>query len=1289
MADIEGVNIVIGSDSSAAVQEINKLVDALNKLQKASSNFNLDLNIRANSDTVFRNVQKQAATAGEKAGKTFWTKFKEQGSALAEAMDKVNEKFESGFGSIVAGIGAKIIALGGSLSLITKMALSIGGGFESQMTTVKVISGATADELDALTKKAREMGATLPISAKDAATAMTFLAQRGTSAKDILKSVTDVANLAISQGVDMGSAAELLGSTMTNFGISIDDAAKVTNIFNNVSNQSAMDMSKLAEALKYVGPAAGSVGMQLTEAASAMEVLANSGLTGEMVGTGLAMVISKLASSAQVLGVRTKNLDGTMRPLKDIFSELQKKGFSLAEATAIFGQRGNKAALALAKYSATLEENEQRLQNWGATQSAVDEKSKTFSNTMQALHSAVEELHIEIFEQIKTQAKDAVSGVSELVRVFSAWVQETKIAEKSINAFLEGLGVNIPSGDDFKKLLDSFDTQIFVDKVKSFGSSLNEIGSALANLHDVIEAPLNFLIEHLETFGNLAFWGWIADKALHIPAAIIGLAGAFIQLYQAFKAFEALKLTSLISLIANPIGLVALVAGVAVFKHISAVMEDEANAQAIRLEEAQKKLQQEIDKADKFAAYEFDIKVKTGFEALPDSYKSASDNVKKSLDDDLAFMKDLFKQRIYQAWQEVNPMFSSISDKFVGSLNDISDDDATLITKALQGDLKSFEQMSAPLQKVTEKLYDMGIRAGEAKGNFETLIAYVHEFGTSTKESSDKAAKLAQSLEELKVFSDSVNGAVHSTLEDLSANISRSQSFLDSKNGQLSISVSLEQAKKQLITFSKSTAETFGLPDEIVKASIFNQLKDLAAKGNQSAQSLANAWDNASYSIDTFLQNAQDAINYLGASPDSFLPALNKMYSGIQKFDPLTGKLTEQFKKAHDALKQWSNVTFDKLAKRIQSLRKAYEGGFIDQKSLEAEFKRVAPQLKLQIVNELQSSKGQFRNEQDYQSVIASEFSSKVHELFGDIGDSLLRNVFNEQTGSSMGRAILHEVQKDVTGNNNIVMKIDGIDMLKQSAAALNTQFFSQSIASTMNPVISKFEQLSSHSQAEKDYSNSIAQVVQAIQNVSTGVRDVKGAVVSLESAVKSQSSSSNTNNTNIAQALSNSISPLMSKVDEVKNAVLSVDNSVKSSSQSGYSNFDSSSISQALTNGFNPLLYRLEQNSANLINLQQSITELKISADNNTTALSQQQSGNNDFSTVLSPILNAIQDVHTSLTALEAALKSVKQGNTFNIDIEMQGFNVQKNSDADILARSLVSSLQNSLRSGFGNGGV
>ncbi len=309
-----GVHFEISADSSDAVRQLGNVEKSLNDTQKAAKDLQGTLKnsgsvqlidsqtgqdikeqVEGNINDALDHLQTQARSRAGMAAKGAVSAFGQGLSGLASAMDGAGKVIEKGFGKMLKGITATVGAISGVITVITKNALTIGGSFEAQMTNVKVISGATAEELEELTKKAREMGAALPISAKDAAQAMELLAQRGNDAKKIIATVTDVSNLAISQNVDMASAAELLGSAMTNFGIAVENASKVTDIFNNASNQSALTMTKLAEGLKYVGPAASAAGMKLEEAISAMEVLANSGLDGSMIGTGLSMTLSKLS----------------------------------------------------------------------------------------------------------------------------------------------------------------------------------------------------------------------------------------------------------------------------------------------------------------------------------------------------------------------------------------------------------------------------------------------------------------------------------------------------------------------------------------------------------------------------------------------------------------------------------------------------------------------------------------------------------------------------------------------------------------------------------------------------------------------------------------------------------------------------------------------------------------------------------------------------------------------------------------------------------------------------------
>ena len=253
---IEDAHVKISADASQASEEAEKAVNALSSIGDAHSEITADGSQATDEasrvqgaidsingkeveitlkipddwardlDTAFNGtasrITKHFERAAEQSGNSFKEKFKE----VAEAMDNVSTHFESGFGNVLMGIATKIGLLITSMGGLISSALAIGGGFEAQMTSVQVISGATAEELEKLTEKAREMGASLPISAKNAAEAMTLLVQRGTSVKDTLSTVEHVANLAISQGTDMAQATELLGSVLTNFKMNVEQAAQ-------------------------------------------------------------------------------------------------------------------------------------------------------------------------------------------------------------------------------------------------------------------------------------------------------------------------------------------------------------------------------------------------------------------------------------------------------------------------------------------------------------------------------------------------------------------------------------------------------------------------------------------------------------------------------------------------------------------------------------------------------------------------------------------------------------------------------------------------------------------------------------------------------------------------------------------------------------------------------------------------------------------------------------------------------------------------------------------------------
>ena len=1322
----EGVHLEISADAADAIKELTNVIKSLNSTQKAANDLqgalknsgnaqlidpqtgkDIKEQVEGNINEALDQLRTQARNRAGEAAKGAVVSFGQGLSGLASVMDNAGKVIEKGFGRMLKGITATVGAISGVITVITKNALNIGGSFEAQMANVKVISGATAEELEELTKKAREMGAALPISAKDAAQAMELLAQRGNDAKKIIATVTDVSNLAISQNVDMASAAELLGSAMTNFGIAVENASKVTDIFNNASNQSALSMSKLADGLKYVGPAASAAGMKLEEAISAMEVLANSGFDGSMIGTGLSMTLSKLAGSAEVLGVRTKNLDGTLRPMKDIFSELQTKGMTLGQATATFGERAAKSAINLTKYANSLAGNEENLKKWGSTQAAVQEKMKTWPNTWAAFKSAVEEVHIEIFEQIKEQSKEAVKGVTNLTRTFSQWVGETKIASQSLNAFLSGLGFDIPAGDDFKKLLEKFDVRAFVERIKGFGSTLSEIGNGISRLYATIKGPLTFLLEHIDTFGKLSFWGWIIGKGLQVPMALIGIADAFVKLHGALKMVSALNLTSLLSFLTTPWGLVAAgvaaVGGMAYYAHSKYEEAREA-------EEEIRRLNEEIREANDAAVIDVKLRMETGFEELPASYAKASQEMRNQIAADVKVMQEAFKGKIAQAIEAVNAKAGEMGEDFKATAEDISDALAKGISQALEGNKEAFDKLPDYWKKVTVRLAEIGEGAGHAVGNIGELIA-------SYKIAEIQAKKTMQQvkLTEAEVFSNELSQKLDLLLRELPAKVERAKELMGG-NVDLAVNIQLEAAHEELEKFVKEAAEKYRVPESIIETGLLKRLKELSAQNNKTAQSLVGGWKGAKDSVSEFIERAKDAVTYLGASPSKFTHALNSLMKNIQKIDPLTGRVTEAFKKGHDALKEWANVTFDKLSQRIQRLKKAVEGGFLNRKALEDEFQNLSKELKLQIVTELEPTRGQYRDKSAFEGVVASEYMARLAEIGGEAMVKKAREEFSrayQWTGESIGRAILDEVQR-LSGKANTGTIQRATIQTPQGITDL-----SQQLSSSLTPLVSKMEAAQSGQlSAAQDIVNAVSPLTSVIQALMSGLSETRETVAANTSGMSglqivitsAQDSMLSLENTVLAfensmLSAEDTLSPLLKGLEEQLRQNYDKPQTVRATETANpdVQDFASNIIAfkeaidadrAALNEVREALLLTRDaflsvqekpaaQNTGSPISAS-ALQTIVNGMDATRNSISANTLAMDGITARLSSTDSALQRTIEAIASTVAVLNSQPSGTTYNVEIHQHGFVIQSKGDADMTARAASSAF----RTGIGNGG-
>ena len=269
------------------------------------------------------------------------------------SIDTLSGKISSGLGfGVLTGIGQKAFdtIAGGAKSLVSSV-VSTGMAFESSMSNVQALSGATGADFEALSAKAQEMGAKTKFSASEAADAMGYMAMAGWNAKDMLNGIEGVMNLAAASGEDLASVSDIVTDAMTAFGLAADGTTKgvanATYFADTLAATAASantNVGLMGETFKYVGTMAGSLGYSIEDVSLAIGLMANRGLKGSMAGTSLNSVMTRLATNTsgareaiEKLGVKFYDSSGNARALGDVMTELRDatKGMNNEQKTAL------------------------------------------------------------------------------------------------------------------------------------------------------------------------------------------------------------------------------------------------------------------------------------------------------------------------------------------------------------------------------------------------------------------------------------------------------------------------------------------------------------------------------------------------------------------------------------------------------------------------------------------------------------------------------------------------------------------------------------------------------------------------------------------------------------------------------------------------------------------------------------------------------------------------------------------------------------------------------------------
>ena len=455
-------------------------------------------------------------------------------SIALSKIDVAGQKMEA-VGNSIAGAGKKMMGVTTVIGGVGVAAVKTAADFDSAMSQVAAVSGATGKDFDALRSKAREMGSKTKFSATEAAEAMNYMAMAGWKTEDMLGGIEGVMNLAAASGEDLATTSDIVTDALTAFGLSAKDSGHFADILAAASSNANTNVSMMGETFKYCAPIAGALGFSAEDTAEAIGLMANAGIKSSQAGTALRTIMNNLAGDVKFSGnaigdvtIATTNADGSMRDLSDILADCRSAFGNLTESEKAQAAESLVGKNAMSGFLALMNAGEGDIEKLSSAIDNCDGSAEKMAMTMQdnlagqltILKSQLQELAISFGDILMPAIRSIVSKLQGFVDKLNGMDEGTKRTVVTIALLVASIG----------PLLIIIGTTI--SKIGVAMQGFVKLANGVSKLKVAIQGGTGVL-------GKLgAALGGVSAPVLAVVAVIAVLVAAFVHLWRTNEGFR-------------------------------------------------------------------------------------------------------------------------------------------------------------------------------------------------------------------------------------------------------------------------------------------------------------------------------------------------------------------------------------------------------------------------------------------------------------------------------------------------------------------------------------------------------------------------------------------------------------------------------------------------------------------------------------------------------------------------------------------------------------------------------